>query len=53
MPLGVDGGAITVPLEVNEIASTFILDTGAERWALPKRRSIVLAWRATNGLARP
>jgi hypothetical protein len=29
--LGVDGGAITVPVEVNGIVATLILDTGAQR----------------------
>ena len=31
IPLDVTGGAITVPMEVNGITATFILDTGAQR----------------------
>lgn len=31
IPLDASGGAITVPVEVNGIAATFILDTGAQR----------------------
>jgi hypothetical protein len=31
IPLSLEGGAITVPVEVNGIVATFILDTGAQR----------------------
>jgi hypothetical protein len=31
VPLGVNGGAITVPVAVNRIVATLILDTGAQR----------------------
>ena len=53
VPLGIADNVLTVPVEVNGITATFVLDTGAQRSLVSIEAVQRLGWRGTHGSAPP